>query len=83
MRSVLVAVYELRANEIFVVGHHDCGMSHLDPAKTIEKMVARGIARESACARAGRVSGAWQRWRLGVNGSLSSVPERVVLLLCA
>lgn len=76
MRSVLVAVYELRANEIFVVGHHDCGMSHLDPAKTIEKMVARGIARESACARAGRVSGAWQppaprRGRL----SLERAPE--------
>ena len=27
MRSIVVAVYQLKADEIFVVPHHDCGMS--------------------------------------------------------
>lgn len=29
MRSILVAVYELNADEVCVIGHHDCGMSKL------------------------------------------------------
>ena len=29
MRSILVAVYDLGAEEIAVVGHHDCGMAGL------------------------------------------------------
>src|SRR4051794_13010280 len=32
MRSILVAVYELNATEICVVGHHDCGMAGLSCA---------------------------------------------------
>src|SRR3954453_9033959 len=31
MRSILVAVYQLDAQEIAVVGHHDCGMTNLNP----------------------------------------------------
>src|SRR3982750_2015100 len=30
MRSILVAIYSLGAEEIYVVGHHDCGMTALD-----------------------------------------------------
>src|SRR5436190_1327898 len=29
MRSILVAVYDLGALDVFVVGHHECGMSGL------------------------------------------------------
>jgi carbonic anhydrase len=43
MRSVIVALYELRASEVFIVGHDDCGMRALDPAKTMEKMLAAGV----------------------------------------
>jgi carbonic anhydrase len=43
MRSILVAIYELNAYEVCVVGHHDCGMSHMNPAETTRKMVERGI----------------------------------------
>lgn len=49
MRSVLIAIFELRADEVFVVAHHDCGMNNINPSKTIEKMVTRGgIKPESA-----------------------------------
>lgn len=43
MRSLLVAVYDLQADEVYIVGHHDCGMSAVDTDLIIEKMVHRGI----------------------------------------
>lgn len=43
MRSLIVAVYELHAEEIYIIGHHDCGMSAIDPQKILGKMEARGI----------------------------------------
>ena len=43
MRSLLVAIYELQADEIYVIGHHDCGMSAIDPEKMIEHMIERGV----------------------------------------
>lgn len=44
MRSILVAVYDLKAYDICVVGHHDCGMTGLSSAKIMEKARARGIS---------------------------------------
>ena len=44
MRSILVAVYQLHATEICVVGHHDCGMTGLDCGNIIEKAKGRGIS---------------------------------------
>lgn len=46
MRSILVAIYELQADEVYVVGHHDCGMSSIDPAGMINRMKERGINKE-------------------------------------
>lgn len=43
MRSILVAVYELGAREIIVVGHHGCGMTEIDPHAIVDKLVAHGI----------------------------------------
>ena len=46
-RSVFVALYELNADEVFVIGHRDCGMTKLNSAATVSKMVARGITRQA------------------------------------
>lgn len=46
MRSILVAVYELNANEICVVGHHDCGMSKLNAESFLSKAMDKGISEE-------------------------------------
>lgn len=43
MRSLLVAVYELNADEIYVIGHYDCGMGALNAEAIMSKMKARGI----------------------------------------
>lgn len=42
--SILVALYELKADEVFIVGHYDCGMSAVDPDMMIEHMKERGIS---------------------------------------
>jgi len=47
MRSIIVAIYELGADEVFVIGHHDCGMSHLNPELTKKKFAQRGIKEET------------------------------------
>src|SRR5687767_1272381 len=47
MRSILVAVYELGAAEVAVVGHHGCGMTGLSCARVLEKAKARGVSEET------------------------------------
>jgi carbonic anhydrase len=44
MRSVLVAVYELTAAEVAVVGHYNCGMTGLSCDRVLQKALARGVA---------------------------------------
>src|SRR5579863_8678195 len=47
MRSVLVAVYELMAVEVAVVGHHGCGMTGLSCERILDKARARGVTPET------------------------------------
>jgi carbonic anhydrase len=44
MRSIMVAVYELGATQILVVGHHDCGMTGLNCARILQKARERGVS---------------------------------------
>lgn len=43
MRSIIIAVYELQADEVYIIGHHDCGMSSIDTDNIISHMVERGV----------------------------------------
>lgn len=43
MRSILIALYELQADEVYIIGHHDCGMNSIDTKQIISKMVDRGV----------------------------------------
>ena len=47
MRSILVAVYQLKAAEVAVVGHYGCGMTGLSSAEVLQKAIARGISRDT------------------------------------
>jgi carbonic anhydrase len=47
MRSILVAVYELQAEEVLIIGHYDCGMSGMKADSIIEKMKGKGISEET------------------------------------
>lgn len=42
MRSILVAVYELGAKEVVVIGHHGCGMTNLDSQGMVKKFIEDG-----------------------------------------
>lgn len=42
MRSILVAVYDLGAEEVCIVGHYGCGMASIDPAETLRKATREG-----------------------------------------
>ncbi|WP_019241818.1 MULTISPECIES: beta-class carbonic anhydrase [Bacillus] len=47
MRSILVAIYELNADEVFIIGHHDCGMSAVSVDRFKEKMELRDVKPET------------------------------------
>ncbi len=44
IRSLVAAVFMLGVDEIFVIGHEDCGMAHIDPEQLKNTMIARGIS---------------------------------------
>ncbi len=44
MRSIIVAVYELGAQEVAVIGHHDCGMAGLSCGRVVDKIRQRGVS---------------------------------------
>lgn len=43
MRSIIVALYELQADEVAVVGHYGCGMTGLKSEPIIEKAIKQGM----------------------------------------
>ncbi|HLR59194.1 MAG TPA: carbonic anhydrase [Pseudogracilibacillus sp.] len=47
IKSLLVAVYNLKAEQIIVIGHHDCGMSNVDTNALVDNMKAKGISEET------------------------------------
>jgi len=47
MKSILVAVYDLKAEQVVVIGHHDCGMSHVNTADLRNKMTSTAIEEDT------------------------------------
>ena len=45
-RSILVAIYQLGVDTIWVIGHSDCGMNHMEAETLLESMRQRGISQE-------------------------------------
>jgi len=43
MRSILVAVHALGAEEVMVIGHDDCGMANTQPDQLLSKMIDGGV----------------------------------------
>ena len=43
IRSLVAAIFLLGVDEIFVIGHRDCGMANIDAAALKERMEKRGI----------------------------------------
>lgn len=79
LRSIVVAVYEFKADEILVVGHHDCGMSNLNADRTIEKAMERGISPE-VIATLTNAGIDIKKWLHGFDSVEESVKESVDLI---
>lgn len=47
MHSILIAIHMLEADEVLVVGHHDCGMQSVDKEIFVEKMLQHGISNKT------------------------------------
>ena len=47
MRSIIVAIYEFNADEVFVVGHKGCGMSNINSELIIRKAINAGTSQEA------------------------------------
>ena len=47
IRSLVVSVFELGVKEIMIIGHLDCGMSHITAEGLIQKMLDRGISEDA------------------------------------
>ncbi len=46
IRSILVAIYQLGVNTIWVIGHSDCGMNHLEATTLLDSMRKHGISQD-------------------------------------
>ena len=79
MRSILVAVYELGAEEVYVIGHHDCGMANINPEETLNKIIDRGISKDtiSTLEYAGL---SVRKWLHGFNNVSDSVKSSVEVI---
>jgi len=44
MRSILIAVHQLNAQEIAVVGHHDCGMINFHGQNLLDQAIRSGVS---------------------------------------
>lgn len=47
IRSLLVAVFTLKVQEIMVIGHYECGLEHLSAQELIRNMHEQGISPEA------------------------------------
>src|SRR5690625_988018 len=47
MKSMLIAIHNLRADKVLVVGHYDCGMSKVNTTELMNNMEKKGIKRET------------------------------------
>jgi carbonic anhydrase len=46
MRSIMLAIYELMAEEVIVVGHTGCGMTGLSCQRVLDKAIKRGVSED-------------------------------------
>ncbi|MGL5295583.1 MAG: beta-class carbonic anhydrase [Culicoidibacterales bacterium] len=78
MRSILVSIYEFEVEHIFVIGHDDCGMAHLDGWSMVDKMRSRGISDEIIDAVHHHVD--LENWLQKIGHSDTSIKKTVQLI---
>jgi carbonic anhydrase len=78
MRSILVALYELQAKEVLIIGHHDCGMANLNADSLLEKAKERGLKEEHLLEMDAEVD--LKQWLTGFSSVEESVANSVKMV---
>ena len=74
MHSLVIAVYELGVEEVWVIGHDDCGMQNVDCEALIGHMHQRGIT-DVDIARSDGATGGIEEWLRGFGDVNEAVLE--------
>ena len=79
VRSLLVGIIELGVEEVMVIGHTDCGVSHINADMMIQHLIQRGISQDHIDMM--RYCGIdFEKWLRGFDCVEESVAETVDLL---
>lgn len=79
VRSLLVAIIELGVEEVMIIGHTDCGVSHIDADMMITHMQKRGIDTDTIDLI--KYCGVdFEKWLAGFDTVEASVAETVDML---
>lgn len=79
MKSLLVAIYELKAREVMIIGHHMCGMIGLNGENMIEHMKEQGL-NETNLNDAKAEKGCLKSWLNGFDSVEESVKRSVAVV---
>ncbi|GGI17851.1 beta-class carbonic anhydrase [Gottfriedia solisilvae] len=80
MRSIVTAVYELNADEIFIIGHHKCGMSQSNPKGTIQKALDRGVVSQDVIKNLEYAGIDLHKWLFGFDNVVDSIKANIDLV---
>lgn len=80
MRSIVTAVYELNADEIFIIGHHKCGMSQSNPKATIQKALDRGVVSQDVINNLEYAGIDLHKWLFGFDNVVDSIKGNIDLV---
>ena len=79
VRSLLVGIVELGVEEVMVIGHTDCGVSHINADMMIRHLIQRGVSQDHIDMM--RYCGIdFSAWLRGFDSVEDSVAETVELL---
>lgn len=79
MRSILISLYELQTDEVFVIGHTNCGMTGINPELIIQHMEERGVSSDTITTL--KHSGLnLMRWLTGLDNVRDSVVNSVSII---
>jgi carbonic anhydrase len=79
MRSILVAVYNLKADTILVIGHHNCGMTGLKAGTILKQAPKRGIRKKDIQAIS-RLGVNLEEWLTGFRNVRTGVKQSIEII---
>jgi carbonic anhydrase len=80
MRSMVVAIHELKAAEIYVIGHHRCGMNSVNPKKTLQQIIDQGVTSLETISNLEFAGVDLQKWLHGFDNVIDSVKENIEII---